>query len=248
MTSLRATIGAMAAMAAIAASGVHKADANQERKVASYRTVFAGAGVDLDVETMQDRRFHRVVRQFRDYSCGSAALATLLTHHYDVPMDEAEVFVAMWQRGDQKSIRTRGFSLLDMKTFLVARGLLADGYELDLDRLAEVGVPAIALIEWNGYKHFVVVKGIGPDRVLLGDPSVGLVARSRSAFEASWDGTVFFIRSRAETGRAHFNLAADWQAEPTGPIRSGPGFRDLADDTLTTALPVDSAFSLFRGF
>ena len=249
LSALAATLALQSGLSAAAQEHRSVPDQSVERTTpAPFQTTFAGAGVNLPMRTMRARRFARVVRQERDFSCGSAALATLLSYHYRTPLTEAEVFAAMWASGDQALIRERGFSLLDMKTYLAARGLLGDGYKLTLDKLAETGVPAIALIDWRGYKHFVVVKGIGPERVLLGDPSAGLVARSRAAFERSWDGTVFLIRSRPETGRAHFNLAMDWEAEPSGPVRAKPGFRDAGTDTLVRTLPVDSAFSLFRGF
>ena len=57
-------------------------------------------------------------------------------------------------------IRSAGFSLLDMRSFLARRGSRAEGVRLPLDKLAEAGVPAVALVDTNGYRHFVLLRGI----------------------------------------------------------------------------------------
>ena len=210
----------------------------------TYQTIYAGANIHLPVETYHARQFARVIKQQTDFSCGSAALATLLTYHYGIERSEDDVFRSMWEAGEQDAIRKRGFSLLDMKRYLAARDLLADGYSLSLDKLEEIGVPAIALVTINGYKHFVVIKGIRGERILLGDPSAGLVVRSRKEFEASWDGTIFFIRSYVDRGKQGWNTEIDWAAHPRGDVRSRPEFPTLQDTTLHTAYPVDSAFGI----
>src|SRR5437764_6758368 len=58
--------------------------------------------------------FRSVVHQQYDFSCGSAAVATLLTYNYAAPTTERTTFAKMWQAGDQKLIRKSGFSMLDM--------------------------------------------------------------------------------------------------------------------------------------
>ncbi|MHA7871273.1 MAG: C39 family peptidase, partial [Hyphococcus sp.] len=160
--------------------------------------LFIGAGgitARVNVDSMADRKFERVVRQQFDFSCGSAALATLLSHHYDRDTSETDAFQSMWDVGDKDRIRELGFSLLEMKRYLEQSGLKADGFRLTLDRIQEIGVPGIALIDVRGYKHFVVIKGISERHVLIGDPSAGVHVKSRRQFERQWDGTILFIRS-----------------------------------------------------
>src|ERR1700710_2401501 len=69
----------------------------------------------VHVASMLARKFGTVIRQQYDFSCGSAALATVLHYHYGLPRGETDVFAGMWQDGDQANIRKVGFSLLDMK-------------------------------------------------------------------------------------------------------------------------------------
>ena len=182
----------------------------------------AGAGLvndfSLSVQSMEDRRFLTVVRQRYDFSCGSAALATLLHYHYRDPQTEGAVFQGMWRDGDRAQIRKVGFSLLDMKQYLMKRGVAADGFKVSLDRIADAGLPGIALLNVNGYRHFVVVKGVTTSEVLLGDPSLGLRVVSRREFEAGWNGIYFVLSSRLDVGKGNFNGDRQWVAFSRAPI------------------------------
>lgn len=179
-----------------------------------------GAGdVTLPVTSIKQARLAGTLMQQFDFSCGSAAIATLLTHHYGTPIDEQTVFTQMYATGDQAKIQREGFSLLDMKRFLASRGFNADGFEQPLDKLLEARIPAIVLINENGYQHFVVVKGLQGDRVLMGDPAQGTRAISRETFESLWQSKLLFvIHNRMDSAR--FNLAADWRVAPRAPIGS----------------------------
>jgi uncharacterized protein len=177
------------------------------------------------------RAFQRTLHQQYDFSCGSAAVATLLTFQYDRPVDETTVFKAMFVAGDQAQIRAKGFSLLDMKRFLDANGYQADGVRAPLETLGKVGVPAIALISDHGYRHFVVVKGFDKSSVLIGDPALGLRILSRSDFEKARVGDLFFvIRNHREW--AHFNSRADWDTRLSAPLSIAVDRNSLALEIL----------------
>ena len=195
------------------------------------------AGVtNVSARTLQEAKFSQVVRQQYDFSCGSAALATLLTFHYDRDTNEQDAFGAMYAAGDKEKIATAGFSLLDMKTYLESIGYMADGYQASLDTLASAAVPAIALINYRGYRHFVVVKGITDDEVLIGDPALGIKFMSRGEFESLWDnGVLFIIKNRPEVGREFFNQSAEWNLLARAPIGAALSSDSLAQ--LTVGLP-----------
>lgn len=179
-----------------------------------------GGSFSVPAASLHEQRFRATVRQQFDFSCGSAALSTLLTHHYGRPVSEQAVFEQMIVRGDRAKIQREGFSLLDMKRYLAAHGYEADGFEAPLDKLAQVGIPAIVLINENGYNHFVVVKGVKDGRVLVGDPAGGTRAMSQAAFEAVWVQQILFVISNRQS-EARFNVASDWQAAPRAPIGQG---------------------------
>ena len=191
----------------------------------------------LPVTSMIGRRFDTVVRQQYDFSSGSAALATLLRYHYDDPQTEQSVFLAMFQDGDRAQIRKLGFSLLDMKRYLAARHIAADGYHVSLAQIMKARTPGIALINYEGYRHFVVVKGFDQQTLILGDPSLGLRRARMDIFLKQWNGVYFVLNGRADVAIAHFNLPRDLVRAP-GP----PGFHsymplDLAALALERPLP-----------
>ena len=180
----------------------------------------AGGTFNVPVMSMKEERFRATVRQQYDFSCGSAALSTLLTYHYSYPVSEQTVFAEMFQRGDRQRIQQQGFSLLDIKMFLERHGFEANGYEASLDKLESARIPAIVLFKENGYTHFVVVKGMREGRVLIGDPAGGTRVMARDNFEKLWANQILFVISnKAEV--ATFNSSADWHVAPLAPISNG---------------------------
>jgi predicted double-glycine peptidase len=176
----------------------------------------SGGAFSVGVISWRDLPFRRVVRQQFDYSCGSAALATLLRYHYGRDVSEAEIFKAMYDVGDQAQIRKVGFSLLDMKQYLSQLGLAADGYKVKLSDIEELHTPGIALVTTGTYKHFVVVKGIAGNQVLVGDPALGTKTYTRADFEKMWTGGIFFAIDKA--GAGNFNSLEEWRYH-LGPVK-----------------------------
>lgn len=177
----------------------------------------AGGGVNVSVQSIKARRFSRTVHQQFDYSCGSAAVATLLTYQYHAPVSEQKVFAQMWKHGDKAKIQRQGFSLLDIKHYLAAHGYKANGYDAPLDKLAQVGIPAIVLISEHGYNHFVVVKGLGDGRVLIGDPSLGSRTMPLARFKKLMRSPILFVITNHRS-QAVFNGRADWAHQPLAPL------------------------------
>lgn len=174
----------------------------------------------LPMNSVAERKFASIVRQQYDFSCGSAALATLLRYHYADNVNEERVFLGMWRDGDRDAIRKVGFSLLDMKRYLAARDLKADGYKVSLDQIEKAGIPGVALISIRNYRHFVVVKGVRGDEVLVGDPSLGLTSMPRANFLKTWNGVYFVLNAKQDVGRRQFNGDAQWAAFARAPLGS----------------------------
>lgn len=191
------------------------------------------AGANYRVRTMSwaEIPFRSVIRQQFDFSCGSAAVATLLTYHYGTRTPEVDSFKAMWAKGDQEKIRQLGFSMLDMKNYLQARGLKAQGYRFKVADIAAAGRPGIALIDLRGFKHFVVVKGIRGNRVLVGDSILGLTEYSAPDFEKMWNGIYLAIGDSDDASRPVFNQASDWGPWSKAPLESNVLTASVADVT-----------------
>ncbi|MFA6230338.1 MAG: C39 family peptidase [Rhodanobacter sp.] len=174
----------------------------------------------LHMTSLKEARYRNTIHQKYDFSCGSAAVATLLTYQYGYPVTEQQAFAQMYALGDQAKIRKEGFSMLDIKRFLQANGFDADGFDVPLDKLSQEHLPAIVLVDQRGYHHFVVIKGLRDDRVLVGDPAMGTRVMSRTQFNAVWkDHLVFVIHNRRLL--AVFNSSADWRITPSAPLGLG---------------------------
>ena len=155
--------------------------------------IAGGGNFNVQGKSFAERRFSTVYRQQFDFSCGSAALASLLTFHYDDTVDEQSVFVDMFQHGNQQKIKKEGFSMLDMKLYLERRGYPSDGFKINLDQLHSTGSPAITIINDKGYMHFVIIKGVNTQKVLIGDPAQGVKVIARHDFEEMWGNRILFL-------------------------------------------------------
>jgi uncharacterized protein len=224
--SRRSFLRATAALCAVVGACLATAPA-----AAQVRLSGAPGAATVQVMSWRDIPFRSVVRQQHDYSCGSAALATLLTYHYGRKTTETEVFQAMYARGDQAKIRKVGFSMLDMKHYLAAHGLKANGYRLTLDEVAAAKAPVIALISLGAYRHFVVIKGVDRERVLIGDPALGLKSAPRPVFEKMWNGVALAVETPPDRAAPRFNAAAEWSPWAAAPLRQ---VAHAAGDTLNT--------------
>lgn len=145
------------------------------------------------VESMQERRFRNLVRQQTDYSCGAAALATLLRHAYHLDADEETVIHGMLALADEALVAQRGFSLLDIKRYVEALGMRGRGYRINEERLRSLRVPGIVLMDVRGFRHFVVLKRVSGDHVEVGDPILGNRSVPFGEFLESWPSRAVFI-------------------------------------------------------
>lgn len=143
----------------------------------------------------------------------------MLSFHYEDTVGELEVFGDMWEHGDQQKIQKQGFSLLDMKQYLERRGYKADGFKIALSQLEKAKVPAITIINNNGYLHFVIIKGVNDSAVLLGDPALGLKRVDLQKFTELWENRVLFvIRNKKNIAGKYFNNDDEWSLSPKAPL------------------------------
>ena len=152
-----------------------------------------GAQYVTRVNSMQEIRFANIVRQHTDYSCGAAALATILRYAYNLPVDENTVIDGMLGVADPVLVRQRGFSMLDIKHYVELLGFRGRGYRVDTSRLRTLRVPVIVLMDVRGYRHFVVLKQVHDDQVELADPILGNRTMQLNDFMKAWPSHVLFV-------------------------------------------------------
>ncbi|HVK95276.1 MAG TPA: C39 family peptidase [Noviherbaspirillum sp.] len=146
---------------------------------------------DRAVKSLLEMRRENVVIQQWDLSCGAAALATLLKYQHGEQVTEKEVALSLMKREEYiqnpKLVQAReGFSLLDLKRHVDARGYQGNGFgKLGMKDLV-AKAPLIVPISTNGYNHFVIFRGRQGDRVLLADPAWGNRTMRVDEFLVHW--------------------------------------------------------------
>lgn len=152
-----------------------------------------GAIYTSHVESMQEGRFRNLVRQHTDYSCGAAALATILRYAYHLDVDETTVIEGMIGVSDVELVRQRGFSLLDIKHYVESLGMRGRGYRVSEERLQSLRVPALVLMDVRGFRHFVVLKQVNHGNVEVADPILGNRSIPYAEFLKSWQSKTVFV-------------------------------------------------------
>ncbi len=159
-----------------------------------------------------------VVRQGFDYSCGSAALATLLRGALP-EISEREVLLEVLDglsEDEKRETMEQGLSLLNLKTVATRRGFRAAGYRVDAESILGITRPVIVFIKPNGYRHFAVLRGVRGDRVFLADPARGNIRMPAFKFLEMWQqedgkGVVFIVSADSPPLLA---LATDAATQP----------------------------------
>lgn len=152
-----------------------------------------GTVVYKPVQSMRERRFADLVQQKTDFSCGAAALATVLKQAYWLDVDEAHIIEGMLANSDQELVKTQGFSMLDMKRYVESIGMRARGYRIAPESLSSVSIPVVVLMDIRGYKHFVVLQRTEKDWVYVGDPVLGHKRYAFDDFIKGWNGIIFAV-------------------------------------------------------
>jgi len=130
-----------------------------------------------------------IVMQKRDFSCGAAALATILQYYWGDPVTELQVLTKFDDLFTQDEVRDRiqnGLTLTDLRRAAVKLGYEASIGTLRFDQLGESKVPLIVGITVGEFKHFVVYRGHDGYYAYLADPARGNIRVPISEFVAQW--------------------------------------------------------------
>lgn len=164
-----------------------------------------------------------VVKQRQDYSCGAAALATLMRYYFNEPISEQHILKLMVARLTADELRlkeTRGFSLLDLKRAAEALGYQAAGFKLTVNELRKLAAPVIVFVRPFDYDHFAVLRAISKGRVFLADPARGNVRMTVGSFLGEWDGIVFVLGKSGEEAIGTHKLSVPRPDDLNAPLNS----------------------------
>lgn len=151
-------------------------------------------GASKKITSLTERNFIGVERQQTDFSCGAASVATILKYSYDMPTNEKWVMDGMLAMADPELVSQYGFSMLDMKNYVEMLGMEAKGFQVSAEDITELTIPAIVLLNLNGFHHFVVLKKIDEQlRVYLADPALGNKIIPMDKFLAGWNNIILAV-------------------------------------------------------
>lgn len=148
------------------------------------------------VTSLLERRTADVVMQKWDNSCGAAAISTVLQYGFQDSTPERTAALFMLRDGDPKKIKRQGgFSLLDLKHFVEAKGYEAYAYkEADIDYLKTLRYAIVPIIEYGRIPHFIVLRSVLSDGSLdIADPAFGNRTLSAHDFKKVWKANVVLV-------------------------------------------------------
>ena len=134
----------------------------------------------LPIKSWKARRDARIVKQDKDFSCGAASIATLLTEYYQRATTEEEVLAAL-NKKDSKA------SFADMQKALPKLGFKGIGLATSWQQLIHLKIPVILYVKQRKYDHFTVVSGISDTHIKLSDSSLGNRILTRGQFKKIWE-------------------------------------------------------------
>jgi uncharacterized protein len=121
-----------------------------------------------------------ITKQDKDFSCGAAALATLLNGFYGQSLTEESILKAL-DKGDKSA------SFEDMAKAMSQFGFRATGYATNYEQLSQLKRPVVVYLKHEKNDHFSVIRGIDKDSVWLADSSLGNRRYTKSQFLEMWD-------------------------------------------------------------
>lgn len=162
-----------------------------------------------DIQSIYDFKTQNITMQKRDYSCGAAALATLLQYYFDDPITEEKILLDIFKHLPNDSLATKrsiGLSMLDLKEYATRHGYQAIGIKLTPSQLKNLKIPILAFVSSKGYKHFLVINQIIEDRILLSDPSLGNIRMPIYKFMDEFSGIALIILKEGFNYQEKFKL------------------------------------------
>jgi hypothetical protein len=148
------------------------------------------------VQSYKELAQRQIVMQQRDYSCGAAALATIIRYYWGDPVTE-EQFLLLLEKvlkpEDLKEREQNGLSLTDLRNLANKAGYQASIGRIKFAELAESRVPVLVGIITNKYDHFVVFRGAAGGWVYLADPSRGQIRIPNGTFQKQWQKNAILV-------------------------------------------------------
>ncbi|MEL4073136.1 cysteine peptidase family C39 domain-containing protein [Ochrobactrum sp. GPK 3] len=139
-------------------------------------------------------RDRRVSKQLFDTSCGAASVVNILKEYFHFGTNEMKVMQAM-------HVGKSTYSMLDLSKAVRALGFETTVFAAPYDTLKLIKSPVIIHFNDTRDGHFVVLRSISDNYILVSDPAWGLRRFTRQQFIARWSSADDMVRAMAITGR-----------------------------------------------
>lgn len=151
------------------------------------------SAIDDEVNVKKDERdFSNVVKQTTEYTCGPAALATLI----NLMGGKAEEMEMAKLSGTTEE---KGTTMLGLKKAASEFGYSGSGKKIRFDKIIKESFPFIVKVNIENEEtkeikdHFVVLKKIEDNKYYIADPVDGNVALKEGDFEKTYGGSIFSV-------------------------------------------------------
>jgi uncharacterized protein len=193
--------------------------------------------VSFRVSSWREMQRRNVVMQKFDYSCGAAALATILQYYWNDPVTEKDILTALFKILTPEEIADRiknGMAITDLRRVSVEMGYLSSIGTLSFDELMQSKVPLIVPIRIKEYDHFVVYRGVAGGRVYLADPIRGNVRPTVPEFRGQWTKNAILVVVKTDVTPPEHSRLSIRQNE----VQLGETSKQWVDQELPQPLPV----------
>ena len=131
--------------------------------------LFSCLTIAEEINLNNDILFKGVTKQSTDYSCGAAALSTLITGLVENShVTENDVMKTIAE--SSKSNKADGYTLVDLMNVSTKLGYYAEWQKVSTKEIDKIHIPVMLLIGLNSsFPHFVVLKGIDNGEAFLAD-------------------------------------------------------------------------------
>ncbi len=177
-------------------AGVAATDA--ERQSAAERNDSDAKPYKPAGKSWKELRDENVVIQKDKFTCGAAALCTLIRHYLGEQASEKEILDIINKHSPEEAEKRKqnGLTMRDLKKAAESMGYEVRSYQLNIQGLKQLDAPLLVRIICEGEEHFVVLRGIVGDRAVLADPVRGNVRVSVEKFLEEWNGTPVLVLSK----------------------------------------------------
>lgn len=143
------------------------------------------ANAEFIVQSYQEIKNQRVIRQSYEESCGASSLATLINILDKRNLTELEILKTM----SESKLNTDMVSFTDLKAAVQKLGFKANSYSLDREILNQlIKIPMLVKIENDPrFPHFVVITNHKGNYLQIFDPNYGEYISSKKEFYSIWD-------------------------------------------------------------